>query len=40
MTYAKPELNLVGAAKGLVLGSSFERRDFTDPNLVTYRDEE
>jgi hypothetical protein len=40
MTYAKPELNLVGAAKGLVLGDHIDLREFTDPNLVTYRDEE
>jgi hypothetical protein len=37
MKYATPELVLVGAAKGLVLGNE-DLALFIDPDEVTYRD--
>lgn len=41
MTYAAPELVLIGAAKGLVLGETTRQTlipDFTEPE--SYRDQE
>jgi hypothetical protein len=38
MNYATPELVIIGAAKGLILGTP-PPADFPDPDEVTYRDE-
>jgi hypothetical protein len=39
VTYSTPQLLLVGAAKGLVLGSDLDQRPFRDPSeQATYRD--